>query len=89
MPGGPCAADTEKAMVERRIANVQEFIEWLKTSAAKSKDGVGDLARRERGAGVVEMGDPGNPWGVSAGPLEVERGARTCAGVLVSAMAGP
>ena len=44
----------------------------LRLAAQVGDDGVGDLGGRQRGTGVVEVGDPGGARGVPARPLDIE-----------------
>jgi ATP-dependent DNA helicase Rep len=48
-------------MLERRLANVAELVEWLKESSRKaSGDGVGDLAAQLAILAHADRDDPGN-----------------------------
>jgi ATP-dependent DNA helicase Rep len=54
------ASAPDKAMFERRLANVGELLEWLKEGARRSGDGVGDLAAQLAILTNADRDDPGN-----------------------------
>jgi ATP-dependent DNA helicase Rep len=54
------ASAPDKAMLERRLANVGELLEWLKEGARRSGDGVGDLAAQLAILTNADRDDPGN-----------------------------
>jgi ATP-dependent DNA helicase Rep len=54
------AGAPDTTMLERRLANVAELIEWLKESARRSRDGVGDLAAQLALLGNSDKDDAGN-----------------------------
>jgi ATP-dependent DNA helicase Rep len=50
----------DKAMLERRLENVGELLDWLKEGARRSGDGVGDLAAQLAILTNADRDDPGN-----------------------------
>jgi ATP-dependent DNA helicase Rep len=54
------ASAPDKALFERRLANVGELLEWLKVGARRTGDGVGDLAAQLALLTNADRDDPGN-----------------------------
>jgi ATP-dependent DNA helicase Rep len=54
------ATAPDKAMLERRLANVGELLDWMKEGARRSGDGVGDLAAQLAILTNADRDDPGN-----------------------------
>ena len=54
------AQHAEKPMLERRLQNIAELVDWLKESAKRTRDGVGDLAAQLALLSNADRGDPGN-----------------------------
>jgi ATP-dependent DNA helicase Rep len=50
----------ERALAERRLANIAEFTAWLKENSRNSRDGVGELAAQLALLGNSDRDEPGN-----------------------------
>jgi len=54
------ATTPDRTLLERRLGNVKELVEWLREGAARSKAGVGDLAAQLALLTNNDRDDPGN-----------------------------
>ena len=54
------ATTPDRTLLERRLGNVKELVEWLREAAARSKAGVGDLAAQLALLTHNDRDDPGN-----------------------------